>query len=194
LSVSELYIKAEKYIYKYVPRKSGRGVVHYMIRHCHKADFQTIYEIINDSAKAYRGVIPQHSWREPYMSKNELSREIQEGVIFWGYQQDGKLAGVMGLQEKRDVTLIRHAYVLTKFRKQGIGTNLLRYLERATEKPILIGTWANATWAISFYEKRGYQLVSAVDKDVLLKKYWTVPDAQIETSVVLADATWTKDS
>lgn len=165
-----------------------------MIRSCMESDFETIYEIINDSAKAYRGVIPKHSWHEPYMSKNELSREIQEGIIFWGYQQGGKLAGVMGLQEKRDVTLIRHAYVLTKFRKQGIGTNLLRHLEQVTEKPILIGTWANATWAISFYKKHGYELVSEAEKYILLKKYWTVPDTQIDTSVVLAGAKWINDN
>ena len=165
-----------------------------MIRQSDNSDFETIYEIINDAAEAYRGVIPKHCWHEPYMSRQELSREVQDGVAFWGEDRNGTLAGVMGIQEKRDVTLIRHAYVRTKLRNRGIGTSLLRHLEQKTVTPILIGTWANATWAISFYEKRGYQLVSAVDKDVLLKKYWTVPDEQIETSVVLADATWIKEN
>ncbi len=161
-----------------------------MIRECTESDFESIYEIINDAAKAYRGIIPKHSWDEPYMSKKELTIEIQDGIVFWGNEQEGQLTGVMGLQEKRDVTLIRHAYVRTKLRKQGIGTKLLRHLEQVTEKPILIGTWADATWAISFYKKRGYKLVAEAEKDILLKKYWTIPDAQMATSVVLVDAKW----
>jgi len=165
-----------------------------MIRQCDNSDFETIYEIINDAAEAYRGVIPKHCWHEPYMTRQELSREVQDGVAFWGEDRNRTLAGVMGIQEKRDVTLIRHAYVRTKLRNGGLGTSLLRHLEQKTVTPILIGTWANATWAISFYEKRGYQLVSAVDKDALLRKYWTVPDEQLETSVVLADATWIKEN
>lgn len=162
-----------------------------MIRCCIESDFEAIYEIINDSANAYRAFMPKQSWRIPYMSKKILSREIHNGVIFWGCEQDGKLVGVMGLQEKMGVTLIRHAYILTKYRNQGHGTKLLRYLEQVTVKPILIGTWANATWAISFYKKHGYELVSEVEKDILLKKYWSVPDTQIATSVVLAHSTWT---
>ncbi len=165
-----------------------------MIRHCNESDFETIYEIINDAAKAYQGVIPKHSWHEPYMSKNELSREIQDGIVFGGAEQDGQLSGVMGLQDKRDVTLIRHTYVRTKVRNQGIGTNLLRHLEQVTEKPILIGTWANATWAISFYQKNEYKLVSEAETVLLLKKHWTITDLQIETSVVLADAKWINES
>jgi N-acetylglutamate synthase-like GNAT family acetyltransferase len=165
-----------------------------MIRQCTESDFETIYEIINDAAKAYRGVIPENSWHEPYMSRNELSREIQDGIIFWGAEQNCQLAGVMGIQEKGDVTLIRHAYVRTKVWNQGIGTNLLLHIEKTTEKPILIGTWANATWAISFYQKNGYQLVSEAEKNLLLKKYWTIPDIQIETSVVLADAKWLNEN
>ena len=163
-----------------------------MIRHCHKADFQTIYEIINDAAKAYRGVIPQDSWHEPYMSKNALSLEIQDGIVFWGNEQEGKLTGVMGIQDKREVTLIRHAYVRPNVQNQGIGTNLLKYLEKITEKPILIGTWENATWAISFYQKHGYRLVDESEKEMLLQKYWSIPDLQINTSVILADAKWTQ--
>ncbi len=165
-----------------------------MIRQCTESDFETIYEIINDAAKAYRGVIPENSWHEPYMSRNELSREIQDGIIFWDAEQNCQLAVVMSIQEKGDVTLIRHAYVRTKVWNQGIGTNLLRRIEKATEKPILIGTWANATWAISFYQKNGYQLVSEAEKNLLLKKYWTIPDIQIETSVVLADAKWLNEN
>ena len=165
-----------------------------MIRHCIESDFEIIHEIINDAAKAYNGVIPGYSWHEPYMSRKELSFEIQDGIVFWGAEQNGQLTGVMGIQEKGDVTLIRHAYVCTKVRNQGIGTNLLRHLEQVTKKPILIGTWANATWAISFYQKNGYQLVSKAEKDFLLKKYWTIPDLQIETSVVLADAKWINEN
>ena len=159
-----------------------------MIRHCLESDFQTIYEIINDAAKAYRGVIPRDSWLEPYMSTDALSLEIKNGIVFWGNEQDGELTGVMGIQDKIDVTLIRHAYVRTKVQNQGIGTNLLRHLEQITEKPILIGTWENATWAISFYQKHGYRLVDRAEKEILLQRYWSIPDLQIKTSVVLANA------
>lgn len=165
-----------------------------MIRQCDESDFERIYEIINDAAKAYRGHIPENCWHEPYMSRDELSRQIQDGITFWGAEQNSQLAGVMGIQEKEDVTLIRHAYILTKVWRQGIGTDLLRRMEKATEKPILIGTWANATWAISFYQKSGYQLVSEAKKNLLLKKYWIIPEIQIETSVVLADAKWIKEN
>lgn len=165
-----------------------------MIRQCTESDFETIYEIINDAAKAYRGHIPENSWHEPYMRRDELSRQIQDGITFWGAEQNSQLAGVMGIQEKEDVTLIRHAYILTKVWRKGIGTDLLRRMEKATEKPILIGTWANATWAISFYQKNGYQLVSEAKKNLLLKKYWIIPEIQIETSVVLADAKWIKEN
>ncbi len=161
-----------------------------MIRQCIKSDFESIYEIINDSAEAYLGVISDDQWHEPYMSRDGLSREIQDGILFWGYQQDGQLVGVMGIQDKGDVVLIRHAYVRTKNRKQGIGTKLLRHLERIMTKPKLIGTWSDATWAISFYQKNGYTLVTEQEKNLLLKKYWNIPERQVETSVVLADAKW----
>jgi len=161
-----------------------------MIRHCNDSDFEAIYEIINDAAEAYRSVIPDDRWHEPYMSRDELSREIKDGIIFWGAEQNGQLNGVMGIQDKGDVTLIRHAYVRTGIQKQGIGTLLLHHFESVTEKPILIGTWADATWAVSFYQKNGYQLVTSKEKTILLKKYWTIPDRQIETSVVLADSKW----
>ncbi len=117
---------------------------------------------------------------------------MDEGVVFWGYEDDGELIGVMGIQFVQDVTLIRHAYVRTARQNQGIGGSLLSELRRQTNRPILIGTWADASWAIGFYEKHGFQLVSAKEKDQLLRKYWSIPERQIETSVVLADQTWFK--
>ena len=161
-----------------------------MIRKCTEADFETIYEIINEAAQVYKGVIPEDRWHEPYMGIEELRHEIEDDVIFWGLEHDGQLLGVMGLQEKEDVTLIRHAYVWTRAQKGGIGTRLLRHLESVTEKPILIGTWADALWAVSFYEKNGYILVSEGEKNRLLRKYWSIPERQVETSVVLANWRW----
>ena len=161
-----------------------------MIRKCAEADFEAIYEIINDSADAYRGVIPADRWHEPSMSREQLKREINEGVQFWGFEEDRTLAGVMGIQDKGDVTLIRHAYVRSRMRNCGIGSWLLRFLESATEKPILIGTWANATWAVAFYQKHGYRLVSTEEKNQLLRKYWHIPERQVETSVVLSGKKW----
>ena len=163
-----------------------------LIRACEDADFEAIYAIINDAAEAYRSVIPTDRWHEPYMSADGLSDEIRDGVVFWGAVQDGRLSGVMGIQDKGDVTLIRHAYVRTGIQQQGIGTQLLHHFENVTKPPILIGTWETAVWAISFYQKNGYQLVTSVEKTRLLKKYWDIPDRQIETSVVLADSTWFK--
>ncbi len=165
-----------------------------MIRKCTESDFETIFEIINDAAMAYKGIIPDDRWHEPYMPKVEVRQQIEDGVIFWGFQQDRKLLGVMGIQGKGDVVLIRHAYVRPKFRKQGIGEKLLRYLEGTTEKPILIGTWKAASWAISFYEKNGYVRVSEAETDRLLRKYWNIPERQIETSVVLANQTFLRQS
>jgi N-acetylglutamate synthase-like GNAT family acetyltransferase len=156
-----------------------------MIRKCTEADFNTIFGIINDAAQVYKGVIPDDRWHEPYMSLEGLRKEIEDGIVFWGLEQNGRLLGVMGIQDKGDVTLIRHAYVWTKSQKLKIGTKLLRHLEKMTEKPILIGTWAAASWAISFYEKNGYTTVSTEEKDRLLKKYWSIPARQVETSVVL---------
>ena len=158
-----------------------------MIRQCVETDFETIYEIINDASKAYRGVIPEDRWKEPYMSGDELKHEIDQGVVFWGYEEDGELIGVMGIQHIQDVTLIRHAYVRTDRQNQGVGAKLLSELRRQTNSLILIGTWADAVWAISFYEKHGFRIVSQGDKDLLLKKYWSIPERQVETSVVLAD-------
>lgn len=161
-----------------------------MIRRCDDADLEAIYEIINDAARAYAGVIPTDRWKEPYMSRDELHHEIADGVVFWGSEQGGELIGVMGLQHVQDVTLIRHAYVRTKMRNQGVGGMLLRYLRETTSRPILVGTWAAADWAIRFYERYGFRLVPDEEKDRLLRRYWSVPQRQIETSVVLADQRW----
>ena len=158
-----------------------------MIRRCNDADFELIYEIINDAAQAYRGIIPADRWKEPYMPKEELHHEINDGVIFWGYEEDGKLIGVMGIQDMQDVTLIRHAYVRTNMRNKGTGSKLLAHLRVLTDRQILIGTWADAVWAIRFYEKHGFIKVSKAEKERLLRKYWTIPERQVETSVVLAE-------
>jgi GNAT superfamily N-acetyltransferase len=158
-----------------------------MIRKCKPSDIDDLFAIINDAAIAYKGIIPDDRWHEPYMSAEEIKHEIKDGVVFWGVEQDGRLAGVMGIQDKGEVSLIRHAYVLSRFRRQGIGEKLLRYLEGLTEKPILVGTWKAASWAVSFYQKNGYHLVSDEEKDRLLRKYWSIPQRQIETSVVLSN-------
>ncbi|MGE5252982.1 MAG: N-acetyltransferase family protein [Planctomycetaceae bacterium] len=161
-----------------------------MIRNCDPEEFEVIYEIINDAARAYQGVIPADRWKEPYMPQEELRHEIQEGVVFWGYEEEGRLLGVMGLQQVQDVTLIRHSYVRTARRNQGIGRKLLSHLKAQTDRPLLVGTWTAIGWAIRFYEKHGFRLVSSEEKNRLLKKYWSIPDRQVETSVVLADAKW----
>ena len=161
-----------------------------MIRECTELDFNTIYEIVNNAAQAYKGFIPEDRWNEPYMSLEELRKEIEDGIVFFGLERDGHLLGVMGIQDKIDVTLIRHAYVWRRAQKAGIGKKLLQHLERMTDKPILIGTWAAASWAISFYEKNGYAMVSEEDKNRLLRKYWSIPERQVETSVVLANPKW----
>ena len=161
-----------------------------MIRECGDDDFEAVYEIINDAAQAYRGIIPPDRWHEPYMLREELREEISAGVAFLGYEQDGELAGVMGIQDIQDVTLIRHAYVRTALRGRGIGWVLLaRIMDEAT-RPVLIGTWADAVWAVRFYERHGFKVVPPQQKELLLQKYWNVPDRQIETSVVLADQAW----
>ena len=162
-----------------------------MIRKCTNSDFEVILEIINDAAQAYRGVIPVDCWHEPYMSREELKREIEDRVCFWGFEDGDTLIGVMGIQDKGDVILIRHAYVRSNKRNQGIGARLLHFLESTTEKPILIGTWADATWAIAFYKKSGYRLLPEKEKNRLLRKYWTIPRRQVVTSVVLANKKWT---
>jgi len=161
-----------------------------MIRQCDASEVELIYSIINDAAEAYRGVIPGDRWKEPYMSEDELQHEIDQGVVFWGYEQDGELVGVMGIQHVQDVTLIRHAYVHTAKQNQGIGGKLLSSLRQQTTCPLSVGTWADALWAIRFYENHGFQLVSWEEKERLLRKYWSIPERQVETSVVLADQKW----
>jgi len=161
-----------------------------MIRRCDDRDFETIWAIINDGAQAYKGIIPADRWTEPYMSREKLQREIDERVVFWGYEETGALLGVMGIQQVQDVTLIRHAYVRTSSQKGGIGAKLLSHLRELAIGPILIGTWADAVWAIRFYQRHGFQLVGPQEKNLLLKKYWNIPERQVETSVVLADAMW----
>ncbi|MGC9393891.1 MAG: GNAT family N-acetyltransferase [Anaerolineae bacterium] len=165
-----------------------------MIRSCTEADFETMYAIINDAAQAYRGIIPADRWHEPYMPREELQHEIDAGVRFWGYEEDGVLVGVMGIQDvpgrngAADVTLIRHAYVYTAWRGQGIGSKLLAHLRALADRPILIGTWSAATWAIRFYKKHGFRQVSWEEKERLLREYWDIPERQVETSMVLAEA------
>ena len=161
-----------------------------MLRRCDERDFETIYTIVNDGAQAYKGIIPADRWTEPYMSREKLRHEIEDGVVFWGFEDAGELAGVMGLQDVQDVTLIRHAYVRTASRNQGIGGKLLTHLRTITSRPVLIGTWADAIWAIGFYQKHGFRVVDPREKTVLLKTYWNIPERQVETSVVLADAQW----
>jgi GNAT superfamily N-acetyltransferase len=161
-----------------------------VIRRCTDRDLELIWEIINESAQAYKGIIPADRWTEPYMSADKLRREIEDEVVFWGYEESGILAGVMGIQHVQDVTLIRHAYVRSSSQNRGIGARLLSFLREQAEGPVLIGTWADAIWAIRFYEKHGFQLVGSEEKDRLLRKYWAIPIRQIETSVVLADLRW----
>lgn len=161
-----------------------------MIRRCNDGDFEAVYSIINGAAEAYKGVIPQDRWKEPYMSEEALREEMEMGITFWGYEEGDELVGVMGIQPVRDVTLIRHAYVRPDMQNKGIGGKLLTALCRQTTRPLLVGTWADAGWAIRFYEKHGFRLVSSEEKDRLLRSYWSIPERQIETSVVLSDRNW----
>lgn len=160
------------------------------VRKSVEADFAAILGIVNDAARIYRGVIPADRWHEPYMSADELAREIAHGVVFWVAEQDGVVSGVMGIQDKGDVALVRHAYVASSTQRTGVGTRLLRHVEGLVDKPILIGTWAAASWAIDFYRRNGFTLLASDDKDRLLRRYWSIPARQIETSVVLANSRW----
>jgi GNAT superfamily N-acetyltransferase len=155
------------------------------IRPCADEERETTLAIVNAAAEAYRGVIPADCWHEPYMSAAELDREIEAGVVFWGYDDGGELVGVMGIQDVGDVNLIRHAYVRPGSQRRGIGAALLERL-LGTERPVLVGTWAAAEWAIDFYRRHGFELVAPERKADLLRTYWTIPDRQIETSVVLS--------
>jgi N-acetylglutamate synthase-like GNAT family acetyltransferase len=157
----------------------------FIITQCVQNDFNEIYDIINDAAVAYKSIIPEDRYHEPYMTEEELKTQIAQGVKFWCYKKNDKIMGVMGIQDRGEVTLIRHAYVRTIFRKAGIGSALLKHLLDMTDKPVLIGTWADAKWAIDFYEKHGFSLTSDVEKEKLLRKFWSIPERQIETSVVL---------
>lgn len=160
------------------------------IRESVDADFSAILTIVNGAASAYRGVIPDDRWHEPYMSADELEAEISEGVVFWVADQNERLLGVMGIQDKGDVALVRHAYVAPGTQRSGVGTLLLRHVEGLVDKPILIGTWAAASWAIEFYRRNGFSMVTNGEKDRLLRTYWSIPERQVETSIVLADSRW----
>jgi len=154
-----------------------------MIKELSSKDASLVYELINQAAHAYKGVIPGDCYHEPYMPKEELRREMKS-MTFFGWEEEGKLVGAMGFQPVRDVTLIRHAYVLPEHQGKGIGARLLNHLKQMTKtKHLLVGTWADAVWAIDFYQKHGFELMP--NKDELLMKYWDIPKRQIETSVVL---------
>jgi GNAT superfamily N-acetyltransferase len=157
-----------------------------MIRPYQREDFETALSVINDAAQAYKGVIPEDRWHEPYMTADHLRGEIKDRVRFFLCVEEGGILGVMGIQHVQDVTLIRHAYVRTMDRGKGIGGKLLHHLAGQTTRPLLVGTWAAAEWAIRFYEKHGFKMTSREEKDRLLRKYWNIPERQIETSVVLA--------
>ena len=161
-----------------------------LIRKSHEADSVAMLAIVNAAAQAYRGVIPFDRWREPYMPEDELEKEISDGVIFWVAEDHGRLIGMMGIQDKEDVVLIRHAYVEPTAQKRGVGTSLLRHVQSLAGKPVLIGTWSDASWAIEFYRRNGFTVVSSGLKDQLLRQYWSIPERQVETSVVLADTRW----
>ena len=161
-----------------------------IIRQSLESDRAAILAIVNDAAQAYRGVIPADRWHDPYMPADELDREISAGVVFWLAEDQGHLLGVMGIQDKGDVALVRHAYTAPTLQRSGVGTRLLRHVQGLVEKPVLIGTWASASWAIGFYQRNGFTVLPNQDKDRVLRKYWSIPERQIETSVVLADGRW----
>ena len=154
-----------------------------MIRQCHPQDINRIYFIINEAARAYEGVIPADCYHQPYMAMEELEQEMKR-MTFFGWEVNGELVGVMGIEPIKDVTLIRHTYVLPQWQRQGISSKLLGHIKGlVTTSRLLVGTWVDARWAIEFYERRGFSLLP--DKDELLKTYWNIPQRQIETSVVL---------
>jgi GNAT superfamily N-acetyltransferase len=157
-----------------------------MIRRCRDDERDEILAIVNAAAEAYRGVIPDDRWRDPYMPADELDAEIAAGVVFWGYEADGALLGIMGIQPVGDVELIRHAYVAPGSQRRGVGGALLEHLTESASRPILVGTWATAGWAIRFYERHGFELLAPERAAELLRTYWTISERQIETSVVLA--------
>ena len=158
------------------------------IRRCRADERADILRIVNAAAEAYRGVIPADRWREPYMPGDELDAEVGAGVVFWGYEAAGELVGVMGIQAVDDVDLIRHAYVLPESQGGGVGSALIEHLRPLSRGRMLVGTWAAAEWAIRFYERHGFALVSRDETAALLRRYWTIPERQIETSVVMRRA------
>jgi N-acetylglutamate synthase-like GNAT family acetyltransferase len=160
------------------------------IRRSNEDDIIAMLAILNAAAQAYQGVIPVDRWREPYMPRNELIKEISDGVIFWLAEDQKRPLGMMGIQDKGDVALIRHAYVEPAAQRLGVGTSLLHHVLGIMEKPVLIGTWLDAFWAIEFYRRSGFAVVENSQKDYLLRQYWSIPERQIETSVVLANARW----
>jgi N-acetylglutamate synthase-like GNAT family acetyltransferase len=158
------------------------------IRPSREKDRTAMLAVVNDAAQAYRGVIPPDRWHEPYMPAEELAGEIAAGVVFWLAEAERRVIGIMGIQDKGDVALVRHAYVSPGVQRTGVGTRLLRHVQALARKPILIGTWAAASWAIEFYRRNGFSVVPGREKERLLRQYWSIPDRQIETSVVRADA------
>ena len=158
------------------------------VRPCRADERTTALAIVNAAASAYRGIIPPDCWHEPYMSDAELQREVDAGVELWIYDDDGEVIGIMGVQRVRDVDLIRHAYVLPEHQRRGVGAALMERLRRRSDRPMLVGTWANARWAIGFYERHGFVLQPPERARELLRTYWSIPERQIETSVVLVDA------
>jgi GNAT superfamily N-acetyltransferase len=157
-----------------------------MIRKLASSDFEAILQVVNDAAEAYKGIIPADRWKEPYMPVEELRAEMEDGVEFYGWKEKGILVGVMGIQQVRDVTLIRHAYVLTSRQRNGIGAKLLKHLLiLAKTSEVLVGTWEAAFWAVRFYEKYGFRLVSKEEKNRLLREFWNIPERQVDTSFVL---------
>ena len=156
-----------------------------MIRQCTAAEFESILSIINDAAQAYRGVIPDEHWHEPYMSEDQLRREMDAGVEFSCFEDSGKVVGVMGIQVVKDATLIRHAYVVSEVQGRGVGSELIRFLIPRAKEKLLVGTWASASWAIGFYERNGFRMVGQERKDDLLRTYWTISREQKDVSVVL---------
>jgi GNAT superfamily N-acetyltransferase len=156
------------------------------IRPCRDDERDAIFDVVNAAAEAYRGVIPADRWHDPYMPIEELDAEIAAGVEFWGYEDDGALLGIMGIQPVRDVNLIRHAYVTPESQGRGVGGALLEHLLGVATRPMLVGTWAAATWAIRFYERHGFEYVGPERTAELLRAYWEIPERQIQTSVVLA--------
>jgi GNAT superfamily N-acetyltransferase len=158
------------------------------IRRCRDDEFDTILSTINAASQRYQGVIPDDCWHDPYMSESALRAEIAAGVEFSGLDDDGRLTGIMGIQAVRDVFLIRHAYVLPGHQGKGIGSVLLNHLRGSSDRPILIGTWAAAHWAIGFYRRHGFGLVPDRATPILLQSYWSIPERQLRTSVVLSDS------